>query len=266
MALDILKKTTLNNTQKIRILKIIAYQYTIIDYIKYDKPSQKNILEIFKYEEEVLQDLANYVKCDLLGRVVDNSVKNLYDVKKIDQFIDFAHTLQTQTKKPQNKKNRVTILVGPPCSRKSSWVKNNALHALVINKDACTEEIGKKYNKNSYDEAYDFMKKNKEIEKEVNKLNEYRENLAINSKNKDITIDNPNLTKSNRKEWIDIWGESHIIEVVVFFTSFKDLERCNKIRGKQINKSLTKNEIINKLKKFSYPLLNEGIDFIKYEF
>ncbi len=266
MAKGILDKTTLTEIEKVRIFKIIAHQYTIIDYIKYDSPSKDELLDLFKYEEELLYDLSQYVKCDLLGRVVDESEQDLYDIKKMDNFIEYTKTLKNIQKKIKDKKYTVSILVGPPCSRKTTWASENAQNSIVINRDSSVEEIGKKYNKHSYDEAYDFMRKNKKIKKEVDKLDKEREDYAKLSRDKNIIIDNPNLTLKNRKEWIDALGDTHIIKTIVFLSSFDELLICNKQRTKELGKSLSKRDFINKLKTFTFPLVNEGIDNIEYKF
>jgi len=79
VALEILSGIGLNNREISRILKIIAYQYTIIDYIKYKSITYDELVYKFKYEEELLKDLFHYVQCDLLGRIIDDTKVNLYD-------------------------------------------------------------------------------------------------------------------------------------------------------------------------------------------
>ena len=88
--------------------------------------------------------------------------------------------------------------------------------------------------------------------------------MAKKSINKNIVIDNPNLTIKNRKEWIDIFANTHNIEVILFLTPFSDLIDCNKLRGNAINKTISQNGLINKLKTFIFPILNEGIDSFQY--
>ncbi|WP_455756582.1 AAA family ATPase [Sulfurimonas sp.] len=264
MSIDILNKTDLSEVEKVRILKIISYHYTIIDHIKYAKPSKGNLLRIFKYEEELLKDLSHYVRCDLLGRVIDESKAHLYNVNKMDDFITYTQGIQNKSKNIEDKKNTVTILVGPPCSKKSFWTDENKNDSIVINRDSCVEEIGRKYLKNSYNEAYNFMNDNENIKEEVDTLDEDRENYAKNSEDMDIIIDNPNLNIKNRKEWIDAFRETHIIKVIVFLSPLDELIKCNKDRGEKINKNVTKKVLLNKLKTFEFPLLNEGIDYIEY--
>jgi predicted kinase len=264
-SIDILNKTDLTDDEKIKIFKIISYQYTIIDYLKYNKPSIKKLLSKFKYEENILEELAQYARCDLLGRKISQSRISMYNKKNMQEFITYTKTIKQNTKDLSTKKNIVTILVGPPCSKKSTWVEANAGDAIVINRDSCVEEIGKKYNKNSYDEAYYYMRDNQNIKDEVDTLDDKKDTEAKNSKNKNIIIDNPNLSLKNRREWIDAFKVTHIIKLIVFLPSFEQLQKCSKERGEKINKNISRQNFINKFKLFNFPLLNEGIDYISYK-
>jgi predicted ATP-binding protein involved in virulence len=50
------------------------------------------------------------------------------------------------------------LLVGPPGAGKSMWVGNHrdCNDSIIISRDASIIEVGAKYAKNSYDDAYDF--------------------------------------------------------------------------------------------------------------
>ncbi|PHS56067.1 MAG: hypothetical protein COB17_10445 [Sulfurimonas sp.] len=265
LSIDILNKTNLSNNEKIKIMKIISYQYLVINFIKYDKPTKNKLINIFKYEEDILQNLAQYVRCDLLGRKVDESLIHLYDKTKMKDFINYTKTISTSKQDIKNNKYLINILVGPPCSKKSTWVKKHKKNAIIVNRDSCIEEIGKKYNKHNHDDAYYYIKSNKDAKIEIDTLYKKRKNYAKNSINKNIIIDNPNLELKSRKEWIDVFKDTHIIKVILFLSSFNDLVKCCEKRGIETNKNITKKELLNKLKTFTYPLLNEGINFINYE-
>ena len=265
-ALDVLNETTLSSLQKNRVLKIISYQYVVIDHVKYDKPSINDLLETFKYEEEALKDLSNYVKCDLFGRIVDDDKLKYYNLTKANVFINDLLSLETKNKPVIKKNNVAYILVGPPCSRKSSWMEKQAGDFIIINRDDCVQEIGKKYGVHSYNEAYDLVYDDDKILEEVDSLYLKRKNFAKNSKNSNVVIDNPNLKIKNRQNWINAFKSTHEINVVVFLTSLKDLRACNKLRHEREDKSLSDKGLTNKLKTFEFPLLNEGMDEIQYVF
>ncbi|EDZ61675.1 AAA family ATPase [Sulfurimonas gotlandica] len=266
VALEILKKANVPENEIIEIIKIISFQYTIIDHIKYNDPSFDELSKMFIYEEDLFKDLFEYVRCDLFGRIIDESKIEYYDINRVEQSIKKINQISKNKKIKTTKKNILYILVGPPCSRKSSWVNRKSKEFIIINRDSCDEEIGKKYGKHSYDEAYDFVKENPDVEKEADELYKAKREFAKNSKNKNIIIDNPNLMLSNRKKWITPFLDTHTIKVIVFLDSLENIVKCSKKRSIEINKYIDEKLIISKLKTFYFPLYSEGIDEIKYIF
>ncbi len=267
LAVDILSKTDLSNAQKVRIFKIISFQYDIIDYVKYSELKMDEFVKRFKDETDLLKDLAQYVKCDFSARKIDKSKIRYYDMDRVDKFIQYTQSLESTSHPIVKKKDVVNILIGPPCSKKSSFSKEIAsFNSIIINRDSCVEEIGKKYGKHNYDDAYHFMKENKNIKEEVDALDEERENVAKKSIDKNIIIDNPNLSIKSRKEWIDAFHKTHDVKVTLFLSGFEELMKCNKKREEAIQKTISKRELINKLKTFVFPLFSEGINAIEYKF
>ena len=262
VALEMLKRARVQQKEQLIILKLIAFQYTIIDYIKYDSPDKNELLKLFEYEEEILYYLALYVECDLFGRKVDESVSHLYDIEKIKEFQKFAKDKKNKIKKVQRKKNRLYLLVGPPCSRKSTWMQRQSGKFLVVNRDSSMEHIGKKYNKHTFNEAYDLIESSESIKKEVSAHYRHIESFVKKSKNIDIIIDNPNLKLKHRKEWIDIFHTTHTIKAILFLSSFEALVQCDRARYMSSGKSIGDGAILDKLVDFIYPLPSEGIDEI----
>lgn len=268
MALEIMNKARLKKKEQIKILKIISYHYTIIDHVKYDTPSLGEMLKTFKYEEESLLDLADYVECDLRGRIITESRKHLYAFNQIQQKITAIKSTPLNRSKHTTRNQTLYLLVGPPGAGKSTWVGSHKdiNRSLLISRDSCILEVGKKYGKNNYDDAYDFTYDNKVIKKEVDALDEARELVAKETKTKNIIIDNPNLKIGNRKEWIDELKQTHMVKVILFLTPFHILSQRNDKRSTVTKKSITHNELIIKLKTFSFPLPSEGIDEIEHVF
>lgn len=263
VSLEILNKTDLSEKQKSRILKIISYQYTIIDHIRYDDPPQDELIEMFLYEEDTLKDLADYVKCDISGRIVSKSLSQHYSVEKAQKLIDSLNLIESKNKVQVTKNNIIYLLVGPPCSRKSSWIKKQVNNLFIINRDACVEQVGKRHGKNSYNSSYRLMQENDAIKKEVNSIYNNLVEFTKNSKNMDIIIDNPNLKLKNRKYWMEALQNTHKIKIILFLNSYKDLKNCNNARLITMDKSVSEKGLKNKLMTFTYPLLNEGFDEIE---
>lgn len=266
IAVEVLHKTTLSKDEKVNILKIISYHYEMIDYIKFNDPTLDELKQTFKYEENLLKDLALYVQCDLRGRIIDTSREYLYDFSKIDTLLLALKNVQVTIQNNTLKKFNAYILVGAPNSGKSTWIKNFKKDFYLVSKDAAVIETGAKYNKFNYDDAHDYVYDNKEIEKEVEALNLKHEKYALSGINQDIIFDNPNLKLKNRKEWIEPLHMSHNIISIVFLTPLKTLKKRNKQRKVEINKSIGTKTIIRKLKTFSFPLLGEGISKVEYVF
>lgn len=260
VGMEILNKTDLSVEEKTRILKIISYQYVIIDYIKYNDPPFEELLIKFKYENELFEDLAEYVGCDIFGRVVNESRLHLYSNQRVEDLKKLLQNRESDKKVKTTKENNLYILVGPPCSKKSTWVSEQNGNPVVINRDSVTEKVGRKHGKNNYNEAYELMNADVKVKKEIDLLDEQIESAAKQTINRDVIIDNPNLKRKNRKEWIDALQETHKVIAVVFLAPFNEIIECNSKRGLLIGKSVSQKGIVNKLKTFTFPLFNEGID------
>lgn len=263
LSLKVLNKTTLTQEQKIRIIKIIAFQYEIIDYVKYLDPSKESILNKFRYEQQLINDLCMYVKCDLSGRIIADSKKKYYGfidkrVKELRNNILKINQIRT------NYKKSVYILVGPPCSGKSSWISKNFNNYYLISRDDCILKIGNDYDITDYDKAYDLMKENEQVSSEIDSLEMIMIDNAFLSNYENIIIDNPNLKEKFRDKWIKKFSSNYNINIVLFLTPLEILVKRDIIRTKNENKSIGVKVIINKLKTFSFPILSKRINKILY--
>jgi predicted kinase len=262
IAIDILQKAKVNKSDIEKILKIISHHYIMINHIKHNRPNIDELQNIFEYEEDILYDLSLYIRCDLRGRIIDDSRVHQYNYNKIENiYKDFAN-YNKKEKSVVEKKYTMYILVGPPNAGKSSFVTSYKKPAIIVSRDRCIEKIGEKYNKNSYDEAYAYMKKDENIKNEVDRLDNSIKEMAKESKTKDIIIDNPNLKSKRRRDWINQKKDTHNIIIILFLTPYDKLITRSKDRSKKDNKTVSQREIINKLKTFNYPLKNEGFDKI----
>ncbi len=264
LAYEILQKTDLKKNEIIRILKIISYQYSIIDYLHSDKPVISVLLKKFLYEEELLKDLSIYIKCNFEGRIVDEDKINLYDTKKVDSLIARLSTITKSIQPYLKKEYTATILVGPPCSQKSTWISANNQNTFIVNRDKFTLEVGKRFGKLTFDSADKYLLANDKYEEEADNLYSKEKKYAISLKTRNITIDNPNMQIGKRVKWIDAYKDTHEINIVVFIRSYESLLDCDKQRSQEIQKTMGKNVIIKKLKEFYMPLRSEGFDSISY--
>ena len=264
ISIEMLNKLDLSEDEKVRILKIIMHQYNIIDFVKYDEISFEEFVEKYKYDEELLLDLFSYVKCDLFGRFIDKSKTKFYDLQKIIKYEKEASSLKIQTPKIKNKKD-VYILVGVPCSGKSSWIEYNYPEAHVISRDWTVSEVGKRHNLYTYDESSYLDDTNEDVSNEIDDL--YSELIKESYvTDKPIIVDNTSVTINKRKKWIERYKNTHNIYCVVFLKSFENIVSCNKKRSKLENKTINEKTILKQMKNFRFPLLNEGYCEVKYVF
>jgi len=265
VALDILKDFHLSNNEKIDILKIIMNQYTIIDFVKYDEVSWHEFKKQFLYDENLLQNLFSYVKCDLFGRIIDSTKEHYYDLKKIQKYEIKSNSLQKRMKELQKRQKDVYILIGLPCSGKSTWRSEHLSDTHVVSRDLCIDIIGKKYKKETHDAAYLLQDKDENIAQEVDSLFEKMIEESYSTK-KAIVIDNLSLSMKNRAGWIKKYHKTHNIHGVLFLKSYIDLIDCDQQRSQNENKTIGHDLLLKHMMRFRFPLLNEGFDTMEYVF
>lgn len=265
LAYEVLNKTTLKEEQKLRIVKILSYQHEIVRLLKHNSYSLEDYLKLFEYDETLFNDLISYAKCDLHGRKVDETLKEEY--KEIYKKLDFLEKQEFVFKKDKElikKDKELFILVGPPCSGKSTWTKNFKEEKIVFSRDEFTLKAAQKHNIFTYNEASKLKRVSEDIKSEVNELAHQRKDELLHSSYKNIIIDNVVLNAHDRKYWINIFKDTHNINIVLFLTPYSNLLKRDIRRSREISKSIGKFAIIDNLKAFKYPLLSEDIDRIEF--
>lgn len=128
------------------------------------------------------------------------------------------------------KKPFVIILVGPPLSGKSTWIRNNFPDTTVISRDEILMEV---YGSRNYDEAF-----NNVDQKEVDRV--LRERMVDVNKNKvNVIIDMTHMTSKRRKQNLEYFDSDYYKLCVIFpLLSDDEYERRNLKRMKEENKNL----------------------------
>lgn len=263
LAYEILNKTTLSQEEILRVIKIISYQNQIINFLKNDDYLLEKYFNIFEYDSLLFKDLIYYARCDLHGRKIDESLKN--DYKKMYKKLECLEKQKIVFKKEKNfikKEKNLYLLVGPPCSGKSTWRKNFNEESHVFCRDEFILKIAEKYKVHTYNKAFILKKTNKNINDEVNKLTFEKEKELLSSSCKNIIIDNVNLSIEYRKYWINIFRKTHNIHLVLLLTPYSLFFKRDIKRFRQTSKSIGKFAMIDNFKHFEYPLLSEDIDSI----
>lgn len=266
IALEILNALPLTDNEKVRTLKVIMHQYDVIDFVKYNEIGWNEFALRYRYDEILLKDLFSYVKCDLFGRFIDKTKAKYYDLDNMLTYEKKASLIDIKMPPSKDKdKKELYIIVGLPCSQKTSWIKENFLDAHIISRDSVVSEVGKKHNVFTFDEASYLEDTNESVANEVDVL--YKQLIDKGYKTDlPVIIDNTSVTVSKRKKWIQRYKDTHNINAVVFLKSYSDVMQCNNNRSLNENKTVNENVMLKQMINFKFPLLNEGFCDIKYIF
>lgn len=124
----------------------------------------------------------------------------------------------------------VIILVGPPLSGKTTWIKNNFPNTEVISRDELVMEV---YGSRNYTEAF-----NKVDQKEVDRRLDAKLKEA-NEMKKNVIIDMTHMASKRRKQNLDYFSDDYFKLAVIFpILSDDEYERRNKKRIEEENKDL----------------------------
>jgi len=240
------------NIDKEVILKTIANHGRFYNYMKEDGLTEKGknlIFQTYKKNIKSFDYMANFFHCDHYGRITDlnrSGKEILKDFKEIREKI--SNNIEIS---PQELRPTLRILVGPPRSGKSTFVKENAFEN-VISRDIFVEERGTGKN---YSEKWNSL--TDEDQSNIDKDLQKKFQSLIKNK-KDIVIDMTNMSTKSRRKWIHSCKDYYKI-ANVFIESLETLKSRNS-EEKTIDEKILKNMII----RFVYPMTDE-FDEIIYE-
>jgi len=124
----------------------------------------------------------------------------------------------------------VIILVGPPLSGKTTWIRNNFPTTEVISRDEIVMEV---YGSKNYTDAF-----NNVDQKEVDRVLDSRLKEANKSK-KNVIVDMTHMTSKRRKQNLDYFSDDYYKLAVIFpILSDEEYVKRNKKRIEEENKDL----------------------------
>lgn len=126
---------------------------------------------------------------------------------------------------------KITFLIGPPCSGKSTWIKNNDTTSVVVSTDDLISWYASKVGK-TYDHVFASGLFNSFNKIFIQMIKDY------SSENKDIIVDRTNLTTKGRAKILSLVPENYEKHAVVFNTPLKVLLERNKIRAQETGKTI----------------------------
>ena len=148
----------------------------------------------------------------------------------------------------------VIILVGPPLSGKSTFVKKNYPSTEVISRDDIVMDV---YGSKNYTEAFKNVN-----QKDVDRVLHDKFLDIVNNK-KNVIIDMTNLSPRTRSRNLNYFSKDYY-KVAVVFPILPDLEyqRRNKKRVEDENKDIPMAIINNMMSSYETPTKSEGFDEI----
>jgi len=147
----------------------------------------------------------------------------------------------------------VILLIGPPLSGKSTWIKNNYPQTPVISRDEIVMEVAKSRD-------YNLAFKNVN-QKEVDRILK-RRLIEAGKGNQSVIIDMTNLNSNRRKETLGYFPNHYKIAVIFPILSKEEYERRNILRNSQDNKWIPIDVLDKMINSMEFPTEAEGFDRI----
>lgn len=186
--------------------------------------------------------LSMFRKADSAGRITNKPLED-YQPRRFRRFWKApVHT--------------VTILIGLPCSGKSTYASQ---FPNVVSRDNCLLEY---FPSASYDEAY---AQSHATDESRAAFNAYFENhiQSIASKQADTVIDMTMLSLSDRRSMMSHFPKAQF-KAIVFLPTLNTIYSRNAIRSKA-GKTLSPDVYKHMMTKFVMPVLEEGFETIEYK-
>jgi predicted kinase len=150
-----------------------------------------------------------------------------------------------------NKDRKITFLIGPPASGKSTWVSKHGKDSIVISRDNIVDELRVKHGW-SYSETF----KHPDFQQNVNQILKRRINSALSS-DRNIVVDMTNMNRKSRANILDRVPLNYEKNAVVFNVSRGELiKRLEKRKG-ETGKEVPMNVVDMMIKRFEPPTKQE---------
>lgn len=146
----------------------------------------------------------------------------------------------------------VVILIGPPLSGKSTWIRNNFPDVEVISRDETLMEV---YGSRNYTEAF-----NNVDQRRVDAVLESKFKNA-NDEKKSVIVDMTHMGSKRRKMNLNYFTDDYYKIGVIFpILSDEEYQRRNEKRKKEENKDIPFNVIKRMISQYQPIREDEGFD------
>lgn len=146
------------------------------------------------------------------------------------------------------------ILIGPPLSGKSTWIRTNFPKTDVISRDEIVMEV---YGSRNYDDAFKNVN-----QKQVDRVLHERLTEANKAK-KNVIIDMTHMASKRRRQNLDYFSDDYYKLGVIFpILSEEEYTRRNNKRIEEENKNLPMHIVKNMISSYQAVREEEGFDKI----
>jgi predicted kinase len=161
-----------------------------------------------------------------------------------------------KTREIGNKPKTATVLIGLPCSGKSSYIRT--LDPLTSHSVISRDDIIMKFPGDTYDEKW----KNAD-QKQVDKIFQEWKQKCVKSGD-DLIFDLTHMSRKSRRKSLSGLSKDYYKKAVVFMPTLTELIRRNEERSKE-GKSI-KGEVYERMIKSFYPPMYDEFDEIEWRF
>lgn len=256
LTLDYLKTLDfLSNEEKVRICQLVCFHTYLYQEMR-KEGYEEEVAKFFLGEKDLFTDLISLTRADALGRFAENESREIWE-NAHETFAPVLHKINP-TIYPRQTQGEAIILVGPPMSGKSTWIKSNATaNHLVVCRDQVIMDMAKGKD---YNEAYRSVDQDK-----VNQQYDLLRKDALKS-GKDLIFDLTHMTEKSRRKSLAGLPKNMKRRAVVFLTGYETLKTRNEVRAKKENKRIPDYVLQNMMGQFVMPMRSEGFDEIEYVF
>lgn len=219
---------------------------------------EQDVADRFRGNLELLSDLIGMNAADFLGRFSsDGEDSRDFWMNAEDNLAHLLYKTQERVETRTETKGEAVVLVGPPLSGKSTFLKTNYQGYEILSRDAIVMELGKGKN---YTDAYRSVDQS-----EVDRLYDLRKKEILAAK-KNVVFDLTHMTEKSRRKSLDGLSRDFKRTCVTFLSSYELLKKRNEERTKSEGKFIPEGVMKNMMGSFSFPLITEGFDEMRYVF
>lgn len=146
----------------------------------------------------------------------------------------------------------VIILIGPPLSGKTTWIRENFPTTEVISRDEIVMEV---YGSRNYTEAFKSVDQ-KEVDKVLT-----QKFLDANLSKKNVIVDMTHMSSKRRKKNLNYFSDDYYKIGVIFpILSVDEYERRNQKRIEEENKDIPMGIVKSMISSYQPVMIDEGFN------